>query len=101
MSLGMRSGVNWMRLKAQPLTTASVRATSVLPRPGAPSTRTCPLREHRDEQAVDELLLPDDDPGHLLLHALEGLLEEDRIQVGPCSLPVLGHRGSIERAELA
>jgi hypothetical protein len=41
-SLGMRSGVNWMRLKAHPETTANVRATSVFPRPGAPSTRTCP-----------------------------------------------------------
>ena len=39
-SLGMRSGVNWMRLKAAPDTRANDRATSVFPRPGAPSIST-------------------------------------------------------------
>ncbi len=41
-SLGIRSGVNWMRLKLQVEAAASARATSVLPSPGAPSMRTCP-----------------------------------------------------------
>ena len=33
---GIRSGVNWMRLNVQPSTCASVRTSSVLPRPARP-----------------------------------------------------------------
>ena len=75
MSLGMRSGVNWMRLKAHAADDGERAATSVLPRPGAPSTSTCPLASSRDEHPLDELLLPDDDARHLLLDAFEVLLK--------------------------
>ena len=40
MSAGIRSGVNWMRLNEQSMTSAIVRTSIVLPRPGTPSSRT-------------------------------------------------------------
>src|SRR5581483_2833115 len=42
MSAGMRSGVNWTRLASSFRAWASVRTSSVLPRPGTPSSRTWP-----------------------------------------------------------
>src|SRR3990172_8383277 len=41
-SVGRRSGVNWMRLKEQPLERARLRASIVLPTPGTSSTRRWP-----------------------------------------------------------
>ena len=41
-SVGMRSGVNWMRAKRTPSAAANARASSVLPTPGGPSSSTCP-----------------------------------------------------------
>ena len=41
MSAGMRSGVNWMRLKSSSRTSDSVRTSIVLPRPGTPSSSAC------------------------------------------------------------
>ena len=40
MSAGIRSGVNWIRLNVQSMTSAIVRTSMVLPRPGTPSRRT-------------------------------------------------------------
>ena len=42
MSAGMRSGVNWIRENESSSPAASVLTRRVLPRPGAPSSRTCP-----------------------------------------------------------
>ena len=42
MSAGIKSGVNWMRLNGSSSTSLSVRTSSVLPRPGTPSSNTCP-----------------------------------------------------------
>ena len=42
MSEGMRSGVNWMRLKERPRVLAMLRTSSVLARPGRPVMRECP-----------------------------------------------------------
>src|SRR5271157_5224638 len=42
MSAGIRSGLNWMRLKSRLSSSASVRTRSVLPRPGTPSSSACP-----------------------------------------------------------
>ena len=42
MSAGSRSGVNWMRWKASPVTVASDRAVRVLATPGRSSSRTWP-----------------------------------------------------------
>src|SRR3990172_7492033 len=41
-SLGRRSGVNWIRLKEQPLERARLRASIVLPTPGTSSTSRWP-----------------------------------------------------------
>ena len=41
-SAGIRSGVNWTRLSSRPRTLPSVWASNDLPRPGAPTIRTCP-----------------------------------------------------------
>ena len=42
MSAGIRSGVNWMRLKPRSSASASVRTSIVLPRPGTPSSSAWP-----------------------------------------------------------
>ena len=39
MSVGMRSGVNWMRCESHPSARPSVRTSSVLATPGTPSIR--------------------------------------------------------------
>ncbi len=41
MSLGIRSGVNWMRLKSRFIVRASVRTISVFASPGTPTTSVC------------------------------------------------------------
>src|SRR5204862_189019 len=43
MSAGMRSGVNWIRLNEQSITSAIVLTSIVLPRPGTPSRSAWPL----------------------------------------------------------
>ena len=58
-SLGIRSGVNWMRLNVAPSTCASVRTSSVLPRPGTPSTSTWPPASTAIERVEDEVVLPE------------------------------------------
>src|SRR5229473_2098001 len=42
MSLGIRSGVNWMRLKVSDSASAKVEMSSVLASPGTPTKRQCP-----------------------------------------------------------
>ena len=42
MSLGMRSGVNWIRLNWSERVCATVETSSVLARPGTPTSRPCP-----------------------------------------------------------
>src|SRR5437867_3218873 len=47
MSAGMRSGVNWIRLNVQSMTSAIVRTSIVLPSPGTPSRSAWPFaRRH-------------------------------------------------------
>ena len=75
MSAGMRSGVNWTRLHCKSSESASVRAISVLARPGVPTRRQWPRREKRDENLVDHFALPDDDARHLGADALHGRVE--------------------------
>ena len=42
MSAGIRSGVNWIRLKSSASELASVRTSNVLPSPGTPSSSAWP-----------------------------------------------------------
>ena len=90
MSLGIRSGVNWMRLNAHPLDDRERPRDERLAEPGRALDERVALREHRDEHPLDELLLPDDDARHLLLDALEGLLELVRVQPGGSPIPCPG-----------
>ncbi len=52
MSLGMRSGVNWIRLNEPPTSWAIVRARSVFAVPGTPSMSTCPPRQSARNESV-------------------------------------------------
>ena len=42
MSIGIRSGVNWMRLNFSDIVSASLLTSSVLASPGTPISRACP-----------------------------------------------------------
>ena len=61
MSEGIRSGVNWMRLKTRPSVCAMVRTMSVFAVPGRPVIRQCPPTKSADENLVEHFFLPDDD----------------------------------------
>jgi hypothetical protein len=61
MSLGIRSGVNWIRLKLQVSARASVEISSVLASPGTPDEQRVPAAEDRHQELLDDLVLPDDD----------------------------------------
>ena len=61
MSEGMRSGVNWMRLNLRSRTFASVETSSVLARPGTPTSRQWPFAKRAVRSSFDDLFLPDDD----------------------------------------
>ena len=69
MSAGIRSGVNWMRLKLRSRISASVRTSSVLARPGHAGQQAVPAGEQRDQQLIDHLLLADDDLAQLVADA--------------------------------
>src|SRR3954469_25552632 len=63
MSAGIRSGVNWMRLKSRSSASPIVRTSIVLPRPGTPSSRTWPpamrlMRTSRTISACPTITLP-------------------------------------------
>ena len=60
MSDGMRSGVNWMRLKTRPSVCAIVRTISVFAVPGKAGDQAVAADEQRDEDLVEHFFLPDD-----------------------------------------
>ena len=55
MSAGIRSGVNWMRENDSSSASASVRTSSVLPRPGTPSSSTWPPASSAEATAARDL----------------------------------------------
>ena len=61
MSAGIRSGVNWMRENVRSTACASVRTSSVLPRPGRALEQHVAAREQRAEHVVDRGFLARDD----------------------------------------
>ena len=65
MSDGIRSGVNWMRLKTRPSVCAMVRTSSVLAVPGRPVMRQWPPTNKRDQHLLEHFFLADDDPPDL------------------------------------
>ena len=66
MSVGIRSGVNWMRLLLSESAWARLVTSEVLASPGTPTSKPWPLGEERDQQQLDHLLLADDAPPQLL-----------------------------------
>ena len=85
MSAGIRSGVNWMRVKVQSMTSASVRTSSVLPRPGHALEQDVAVGEQADEGVAHELALADDDLADLGLDgagALGERLGRDAVRLG-------------------
>ena len=75
MSEGIRSGVNWMRLKLMSRIRASVLTISVLARPGTPSSRQWPRVKMAANNLLDHVALADDDLLQFLLHQLPMLAE--------------------------
>ena len=71
MSAGIRSGVNWMREYLRCSARASVRSSVVLPRPGTPSSSTWPGGQQADQDAIDDVLLSDDDLRDLFAYLIE------------------------------
>ena len=65
MSIGIRSGVNWMRLNFSDIVSASLLTSSVLASPGTPISRPWPAGEQADRQPLDDVVLADDDPAQL------------------------------------
>ena len=79
MSAGIRSGVNWIRLNVQSMTSAIVRTSIVLPRPGHALEQDVAVGEQAGERLADEVALADDDPADL---ALDGLRRARRTPRG-------------------
>ena len=70
MSDGMRSGVNWIRLKSRSRMSASVLISSVFARPGHAGDQAVAAGEERDQHLLDDLVLADDDLAQLGENAL-------------------------------
>ena len=68
MSEGIRSGVNWIRLKSMSRIWASVLTISVLARPGHAHQQAVAAGEDGGEDLLDHLGLADDDLLQFLLH---------------------------------
>ena len=66
MSIGIRSGVNWMRLNLSDIVSASLLTISVLASPGTPIKQRVPAGEQADRQPLDHVVLADDHPAQLL-----------------------------------
>ena len=65
---GMRSGVNWMRVKRMLSTCANERAASVFARPGKSSSRTWPSARKPSRTSSSGVALADDGPLDLVEH---------------------------------
>ena len=75
MSEGIRSGVNWMRLKPMSRIRASVLTISVLASPGTPTSRQWPRVKMAANNLLDHVALADDDLLQFFLHQLPMLAE--------------------------
>ena len=73
MSDGIRSGVNWMRLKSRSRMSASVLISSVFARPGHAGDQAMAAGEQRDQHLLDDFVLADDDLAELGENALAAL----------------------------
>ena len=90
MSLGIRSGVNWMRLKSSDSDCASEWTISVLARPGHALQDAVSAGEDGDQQLLDDVVLPDDLPGDLLADLVVGRAQLAPVRRGRVSSVVVG-----------
>ena len=75
MSVGIRSGVNWMRLNVRSSDWASVLTMSVLASPGTPIEQGVAAAEDGHQQLIEDLLLADDDLADLAAQPLVGVAQ--------------------------
>ena len=61
MSIGIRSGVNWMRLNFSDIVSATLLTNSVLANPGTPISKAWPRANRQIESSFDDAVLSDDD----------------------------------------
>ena len=73
MSEGIRSGVNWMRLKLTSRILAIELTIRVLARPGTPDQQNVAPREDRRQDQLDDVALADDDLVQLGDHDVAGV----------------------------
>ena len=82
MSIGIRSGVNWMRLNFSDIVSASLLTNSVLARPGHAHQERVPAGKQADRQPLDGVVLADDDPPQLFAQPSVDISElADRLDV--------------------
>ena len=70
MSLGIRSGVNWIRLNSSESDCASELTIKRLREAGHPFEDAMAAGEDGDQELIDDLVLPDDLPADLLADLL-------------------------------
>ncbi len=75
MSAGIRSGVNWMRLKDRSSTSLSVRTSKRFAETGHAFEQHMPAGENGDERAIDDFSVPDDDLADFVAQRGETLAE--------------------------
>ncbi len=59
MSAGNRSGVNWTRPKLRPRARAKLLTSSVLAKPGTPTSKAWPRGKQCNQQGLDHFVLAD------------------------------------------
>ena len=97
MSIGIRSGVNWMRLNFSDIVSASLLTSSVLARPGTPINRRVAAGKQADRQLFDHIVLADDDSAQLAAESAVELAQfVDRCAHGHRQIPSPGAKASIE-----
>ena len=83
MSLGIRSGVNWMRLKFERQAIGQRADHQRLGQPGHAFEHAMAAGEDGDQQLLDHFVLADDHAGDLLAQAPVSLLQPGQVlQVG-------------------
>ena len=74
-SVGIKSGVNWMRLNVRPSAFASVRTSKRLGRARHARDQAVAADEQRHQQMLDDVVLADDDLANFRADLPEGRLE--------------------------
>ena len=94
MSLGIRSGVNWIRVNSSERDWAKECTINVFARPGTPSKDAVSSGEDGHQQLIDDFGLSDDLPGDLFTNLVVGCSQ--LLQFGQIDLNGRG-RGTQDR----